>query len=351
MTKKNQDSCPDRLSPAEIWTADNDVRYVPAGAVADFCGLAHESRYAWVLATKDLSGKTILDFGCGSGYGAQLLGSRAAVVHGLDYSKQAIIYAEAHYKPKNVTFYQADAMSFQEVSSVLTLQAYDLITSFDVIEHITAYRDYLANIAALLRNDGTLIIGSPNRLQTLNWNRTWNPYHKQEFGPRQFRELLLDYFEEVELLSQDFRDPAKREAARLSNFGTDKPLPVLSLRQPDIVFTSEPPIQALDQAFGLMAVCKRVRGPQAASASKRVKVLLIEPSYGYREALPWIPIGKGFLAALLRRAGFEVQIIDNALQAYENNILLSRITAFEPDIIGTGGMTLQMSDTKKSPDW
>ena len=170
---------------------------------ADFCGVAHESRYAWVCEHWDLSGKTILDFGCGSGYGTDTwpllrrLWSMEWII-----PKQAIAFAQSQYKKNNMAFFAADASSAREIFTLLNRQSYDLITSFDVIEHIELYRDYLANIATLIKSDGTLIIGCPNRLQTLSWNRTWNPYHRQEFAPRQFREILLDYFDNVVLVSR-----------------------------------------------------------------------------------------------------------------------------------------------------
>lgn len=34
-----------------------------------------------------------------------------------------------------------------------------------------------------------------------------------------------------------------------------------------------------------------------------MKVLLVEPKYGYSEALTWIPIGKGYLATQARNLG------------------------------------------------
>lgn len=338
---KNPESLP---SPSEVWYADNDVRYVSTPPSArTFCGVAHESRYAWVLRNQELEGKTVLDFGSGSGHGTHLLGSRAALVHGIDYPAQAVAYAATQYAKENVAFFRADASSAQEILDVLQPDTYDLITSFDVIEHISAYRGYLANVVRLLKTDGALLIGCPNRLQTLNWNRTWNPFHKQEFGPRQFREILQDYFEDVTLVSQDFFDPAKREAARVRNYEASKPSPPLLLDDADIAFVEEPDPAALDQAFGLMAICKRPR--RRHTAKDPVKVLLIEPKYASKEALPWIPIGKGYLAALLRREGFEVKIIDNALHALSDAALLQQIESYRPTIVGTGGMTLQMSDT------
>lgn len=78
-----------------------------------------------------------------------------------------------------------------------------------------------------------------------------------------------------------------------------------------------------------------------------MKILLIEPKYGYKEALPWIPIGKAYLAGVLREHGFEVRIIDNALKNYDDETIVRLIKNFSPDIVGTGGMTLQFADAKR----
>lgn len=78
-----------------------------------------------------------------------------------------------------------------------------------------------------------------------------------------------------------------------------------------------------------------------------MKVLLIEPKYGFADALPWIPIGKAYMASVLRLNGFDVRIIDNALQNYTDEQLIGCIEEYTPDIICTGGMTLQFNDTKR----
>lgn len=79
-----------------------------------------------------------------------------------------------------------------------------------------------------------------------------------------------------------------------------------------------------------------------------MNVLLVEPKYGYREALTWIPIGKGYLATQARQLGHEVKIIDNALRPNTTDEQLARaIEDFRPHIVGTGGMSLQWSDTKR----
>lgn len=74
-----------------------------------------------------------------------------------------------------------------------------------------------------------------------------------------------------------------------------------------------------------------------------MKVLLVEPNYSYSNS-PWLPIGKIYLAGVLRQKGFEVKILDNALHKYSQKELSTLIIEFAPDIVGIGGMTVQYED-------
>lgn len=277
---------------SHIETADNDVRYVQTDNM-NFCGLAHETRYNWVLEQYDLTNKIILDFGCGSGYGAYMLTKRAQLVLGVDQSQRAIEYAIGRYQSKNLKFINIDACS-KDVVNLLGEHSFDFIISFDVIEHIERYFDYIENISALMKKDGTFILGCPNRLQTFKWNRYWNPFHFQEFSPYQLRKILSLYFGNIQLHSQDFKDAYKRELFRSANYNSapesekvlkkkfkrlKKNLKKLLTRKYfkakensrnhihtertqsfdylDIEFVSEPSNEILERAFGLVAVCKK----------------------------------------------------------------------------------------------
>lgn len=78
-----------------------------------------------------------------------------------------------------------------------------------------------------------------------------------------------------------------------------------------------------------------------------MRILLIEPKYGYEDASPWIPIGKACLAGVLRANGFGVKILDNALLDLGDDLLVAAMKEYEPDVVATGGMTLQFSDMKR----
>lgn len=271
------------ITMSDVSSADRDTRYVPTSGQLNFCAVAHESRYAWVLNEFDLVGLRVLDLGCGSGYGAHRLSRVAAAVDAVDYSATSIEYARAQFRQQNLNFYTADACS-PSLFDFLPEKSYDVIVSFDVIEHLERYFDYLDNVTRLLRPGGRFLVGCPNRVQSPHWNRHWNPYHFQEFSDYQLRKILSLYFGTVELVTQDFHDPATREKARAQNYdcngtrATAKrvlkavlPLRVVTALKSarrsigggftisDIGFRREPGEDALRAAFGLVAICGQPR--------------------------------------------------------------------------------------------
>jgi len=66
------------------------------------------------------------------------LAKKARAVVGIDYSPTAIEYAKHRYSASNLEFKTIDACS-KEIVSILGSNRFDLIVSFDVIEHIEKY--------------------------------------------------------------------------------------------------------------------------------------------------------------------------------------------------------------------
>jgi len=129
-------------------------RYVPAeqGRIR----LEHYHRYAVVLdAAKK---KDVLDVACGEGYGSFLLAGVARSVVGVDISKEAVQHASATYKMPNLTFHLGNAakLNFCDAS-------FDIVISFETIEHLAEQAQMLAEIRRVLRPEGVLVISSPNR--------------------------------------------------------------------------------------------------------------------------------------------------------------------------------------------
>lgn len=139
----------------------------------------HLARYEF--AARRVQGLRVLDIACGAGYGSAMLAQAGAVhVDAVDISEQAIAYAREHYANRAIDFQVGDIYSYQSDPR------YDLITSFETIEHVSDYHAALRNLARLLRAGGCLIVSSPNRPLTSPHARTLsdrpsNKFHVQEF--------------------------------------------------------------------------------------------------------------------------------------------------------------------------
>lgn len=163
---------------------------------------------AYELAA-ELAGGPILDVGCNNGYGTAML--RAELQHpviGVDVSERAIKAARARY---GGDFRQVDGTDLPFPD-----QGFDMVTSFQVIEHIDGLEPYLSEIGRVLRPGGKALFTTPNasiRLQ--EGGEPWNRFHVQEFTADGLAESLRPYFSNVEVRGLRSRPELERlERAR-----------------------------------------------------------------------------------------------------------------------------------------
>ena len=173
----------------------------------------HFSRYAF--AARYVAGKRVLDVGCGSGYGAAELARTAESVTGVDISAEAIAYANAHYAQPNLSFSRHSCVELPWPDA-----GFEIITAFEVIEHLSNWQALLSEARRLLRPDGLLLVSTPNKLYYADQRRDAgpNPFHEHEFEFGEFQQALLAYFPRVEMLLQNrteafvYSNPALRDA-------------------------------------------------------------------------------------------------------------------------------------------
>jgi len=160
--------------------------------------LEHISRY--IFAASLIQDKTILDVACGTGYGVDFLvksGARRAV--GVDISIEAINYAQDRFgRDKSVSFVCADGIELPCVDDF-----FDIVISFETIEHIRQYGRFLFECRRVLRKDGLFICSTPNRrVFSPSVEKPPNPFHVKEFWPEEFCRLLCRYFVDITLYGQ-----------------------------------------------------------------------------------------------------------------------------------------------------
>jgi SAM-dependent methyltransferase len=151
---------------------------------------------AYRFAESYTMGKRVLDYGCGTGYGAALLAHTAASVCAVDVAKDAIAFAQAKYSAPNLTFTSI------AVDGPVPAQnaSFDTVLSFQVIEHIHVPDLYLREARRVLAPDGTLLVVTPDRAnRLLPGQRPWNRWHVREFNGRSLEELLRRHFSRVEM--------------------------------------------------------------------------------------------------------------------------------------------------------
>ena len=133
--------------------------------------------------------KSVLDVGCGSGYHDLIFAQGAGVerVVGIDYSTKSIEQANSHYPHAKITRFAADI--FSDLETITQTGCFDLVTSFQVIEHLTNPVEFLAACAACVTARGYVAVVSPNRMRLVNRVRHWfgrapglgDPLHYAEY--------------------------------------------------------------------------------------------------------------------------------------------------------------------------
>jgi len=170
-------------------------RVIP-GQVNDDLWAEHIARYA--LAARFAQGRRVLDLGCGTGYGTADLAQVASSAVGIDLAPEAIAYANEHFP--SVRFFQssASAVPFPPAS-------FDLVTAFEVIEHLRDWRALLTEARRVLEQSGLLIVSTPNKRYYAEARAKSgpNPFHEHEFEFAEFRTALGEFFPHVEILFQD----------------------------------------------------------------------------------------------------------------------------------------------------
>lgn len=138
----------------------------------------HYRRYE--TAARYVKGKRVLDIACGAGYGSQMLQKAGAIaVVGVDISPETVLYALKHYQTPGVEFVCADAEQFE------WSERFDVIVSFETIEHLHHPAKFLERIRNLLVPGGDFLISVP-----LGETRHVDPYHLHAFSQEEVFDLL-----------------------------------------------------------------------------------------------------------------------------------------------------------------
>jgi ubiquinone/menaquinone biosynthesis C-methylase UbiE len=152
---------------------------------------------AYDFAKNYVGDKTVLEVGCGEGYGSRALSNCAGRVIGVDSSAEIINLAKEKYREDNLVYAVAEGQKLPFESGVM-----DVVVSFQVIEHLPPDEAplFLAEMKRVLKDRGVFISSTPNRkMRLLPFQKPWNAFHLKEYSPEEFKALLGSVFSSVEI--------------------------------------------------------------------------------------------------------------------------------------------------------
>lgn len=159
--------------------------------------------FAYVQASNLMEGKTVLDLGCNTGYGCEILSNSAKKVAGADVSENAIAIAKEKYGDLGIDFQVIDGKKLPYESN-----EFDIIVSFQVIEHIVDYNTYINELKRVLKPGGQVIFTTPNSALRLDPGmKPWYKFHVREFNADELETLLKTYFSAVKVLGLFANEP------------------------------------------------------------------------------------------------------------------------------------------------
>ena len=152
----------------------------------------------YVFSLGVVKGNRVLDVGCGFGHGSWLLlsaGAERVTALDLDESRaRQVLRLCGSFERFRAFVMDAQRLGFRD-------ESFDVVTCFEVVEHVPRPRVLLADLRRVLKPNGTLLLSTPNRkLRLLPPQRPWNPEHLREYRLTSLQRFLRSCFPSYRVL-------------------------------------------------------------------------------------------------------------------------------------------------------
>jgi len=199
-------------------------RYTP-GAGVQIC---YEHLHRYLFATQFLRpGDTVLDLGCGVGYGALLLaghGVRVIAVD-IDSASTALLKSIAEQnRLDNITVLTGDVAQLDQLLSGVT-DKIDIVACHEVIEHLSEklQKSLVSRVGGAkppFTSETLFLVSTPDKELYDQHLDTPNPFHAHELSGKEFEVLLKGSFKYVQSYEQN--SGAVNYLRRLDHKGEDR---------------------------------------------------------------------------------------------------------------------------------
>jgi len=164
-----------------------------------------------------ISGK-LLDVGCNIGLFLKVARDEGYDVKGVELNKTCAAFGAKHFN-LDIRSELLQAIAFPEKS-------FDVITLFDVLEHVADLHSFISELGRVLKDDGLLVLQSPNfdslmaNVTKSKWNWLTPPDHLYHFSPRALGQLLEESGFRVKIV--DTWEPADEFATNVLSWYKSK---------------------------------------------------------------------------------------------------------------------------------
>jgi ubiquinone/menaquinone biosynthesis C-methylase UbiE len=190
------------------------------GSTPDSLLALHDAGYREVR--KRLGPGIVLDVGCGVGDETKSMTADDRFVVGLDYSPFTMVEAGRVHASERLQFAGMDGARIG-----VRARSVDSVVSSHIIEHFTNPVLHVAELARVLKSDGSAYVITPNAPADFE-----NPFHVYLFEAEQLVSMMSLFFEEVECFGLEGDDILQADfAARRASGERLLKLDVFNLRQ------------------------------------------------------------------------------------------------------------------------
>lgn len=145
---------------------------------------------AYYKAQDYIRGKSVMEIGCGEGFGTEVLAEEAEEILAIDYSQKAVNAARNRLPSSEVNFRIEKAPPVKAPDG-----RFDAVVMFQMIEHLQNPEPLLKEVRRVLKSGGTLLVSTVNKEESLSEN----PFHLHEFDGAELEAVLGQYFARVEI--------------------------------------------------------------------------------------------------------------------------------------------------------
>lgn len=154
--------------------------------------LYHSIGREWV------SGRTVIDIGCSTGLGSNILSRNARFVWGVDINQEAVEYAALAYERDNLSFAIMDI----EKPPTRELSKFEIVVASEILEHLENIPEGLNTIKRFFDKNTKGFITAPNFAnKEVKVNEKKHGLHLHHWDAGQFYGLMTTHFQVVTLYS------------------------------------------------------------------------------------------------------------------------------------------------------